>query len=187
MTAREGAPTEAPTDESAEAPNDALTAAPPDGCADMGTDGGAANGADVRDGKAPAGVAPWMAGGALFPGAKKGDGVRALVAGEFWRRLTAKCLVVAVKPDVRAWFGPELLGEARSNGGDIAVHSARSWAERHAADAGLRAPAGLFLSFAHYNAANQTTARSDGTGLLRDWGSYRNTIHLGMGAGMSRK
>ena len=28
------------------------------------------------DGKAPAAIAPWMAGGALFPGAKKGDGVR---------------------------------------------------------------------------------------------------------------
>ena len=31
----------------------------------------------LAEGRAPAGIAPWMAGGALFPGAKKGDGARA--------------------------------------------------------------------------------------------------------------
>ncbi len=45
----------------------------------------------------------------------------------------------------------------------------------------LRAPKGWFMSFNQYNALNQAVSYSNGTGLLADWGTYRNTMHSAMG------
>jgi hypothetical protein len=45
--------------------------------------------------------------------------------------------------------------------------------------AGLRTPRGNFLTFESYHRANQPVAVLDGRGLLKDWGSYRETMTLG--------
>ena len=45
-----------------------------------------------------------------------------------------------------------------------------------------RPPKGNLLSFNHYHKDNQHTVNSDGTGDMKDWTSYRQTLHWGLSA-----
>ena len=87
-------------------------------------------------GRACAAIAPYLAGGTLFAGAKADGGVRPLAAGEMLRRLTSRCLLSAQQEQIRTAFGPHHIGDALPFGGEIGVHVARAWHHRCAASTG---------------------------------------------------
>lgn len=85
----------------------------------------------LAQGHACPAVAPSLAGASLVALPKPAGGVRPIAVGEILRRLTAKCLMEAVRADARQHFAPAQLGVAIPGGAEAAVHTARAWYDRH--------------------------------------------------------
>ena len=85
----------------------------------------------LAQGRAPAAVAPVLAGAGLVALPKPTGGVRPIAVGEVLRRLTGKCLMAMVKEDARAYFWPAQVGVAVPGGAEKAIHSVRAWVHRH--------------------------------------------------------
>ena len=90
----------------------------------------------LAQGQACAAVAPCLAGASLVALPKPNGGVRPIAVGEILRRLTAKCLMEAVRDEARQHFAPVQLGAATAGGAEAAVHTARAWHERNAGHTG---------------------------------------------------
>ena len=90
----------------------------------------------LAQGQACAAVAPSLAGASLVALPKPNGGVRPIAVGEILRRLTAKCLMEAVRDEARQHFAPVQLGVATAGGAEAAVHTARAWHERNAGHTG---------------------------------------------------
>ncbi|CAE8721897.1 unnamed protein product [Polarella glacialis] len=65
---------------------------------------------------------------------KATGGVRPIAIGEVLRRIVGKCLCASVKEEAKRFFHPSQVGVACPAGIDAAVHSARAWKNRSAAD-----------------------------------------------------
>ena len=85
----------------------------------------------LAQGQACPAVAPSLAGASLVALPKPTGGVRPIAVGEILRRLTAKCLMEAVRDDARQHFAPVQLGVAIPGGAEAAVHTARAWYDRN--------------------------------------------------------
>ena len=85
----------------------------------------------LAQGQACPAVAPSLAGASLVALPKPTGGVRPIAVGEILRRLTAKCLMEAVRDDARQHFAPVQLGAAIPGGAEAAVHTARAWYDRN--------------------------------------------------------
>ncbi|CAE7388821.1 unnamed protein product [Symbiodinium natans] len=86
----------------------------------------------LAQGRAPAFVAPVLAGAGLVALPKPSGGVRPIAVGELLRRLTGKCLMALVQDDARTHFWPAQVGVAVKGGAEKAIHTVRAWAKRHA-------------------------------------------------------
>ena len=107
----------------------------------------------LAQGRAPSSVAPVLAGAGLVALPKPGGGARPIAIGEILRRLTGKCLLQLVRDDARAFFWPAQVGVAVPGGAEVAIHTVRSWAERHA---GSRAKVLVKLDFRNaFNSINR--------------------------------
>ena len=106
-----------------------------DACVAGGGDSFMAQLADVvnlmAQGRAPATIAPVLAGAGLVALPKPAGGVRPIAVGELLRRLTGKCLMAVVKDEARAFFWPAQVGVAVKGGAEKAVHAVRAWSARH--------------------------------------------------------
>lgn len=86
----------------------------------------------LAQGQACPAAAAAFAGARLIALPKPNGGVRPIAIGETLRRLTAKCLLGEVRQRAREYFWPAQVGVAVPGGGEVAVHTTRSWVERHA-------------------------------------------------------
>ena len=86
----------------------------------------------LAQGRAPAAVAPVLAGASLVALPKPAGGVRPIAVGELLRRLTGKCLMATVKDEAWSFFWPAQVGVAVKGGAEKAVHAVRAWSYRHA-------------------------------------------------------
>ena len=66
----------------------------------------------LAQGRAPASIAPVLAGAGLVALAKPAGGLRPIAVGELLRRLTGKCLMTLVREEARAFFWPAQVGVA---------------------------------------------------------------------------
>ena len=78
-------------------------------------------------GGAPAETAPHLAGARFVALLEPNGRPRPIAVGEVFRRLTAKCLCAAVRPEARDYLWPLLSGVAVPLGMECAVHSVRRW------------------------------------------------------------
>ena len=89
----------------------------------------------LAQGQACPAAAAAFAGASLIALPKPNGGVRSIAIGETLRRLIAKCLLGEVRQRAREYFWPAQVGVAVPGGGEVAVHTTRSWVERHARQA----------------------------------------------------
>ena len=89
----------------------------------------------LAQGRAPSFVAPVLAGAGLVALPKPSGGVRPIAVGEILRRLTGKCLMSLVQQQARTYFWPAQVGVAVKGGAEKAVHTVRTWTQRHAGSA----------------------------------------------------
>ena len=83
-------------------------------------------------GRAPAEVAVFLAGGNLTALKKPAPGdIRPIAVGESIRRLTGKCLCVALKEKAASFFEPSQFGVACPNGAEKVIHGLRACIDKH--------------------------------------------------------
>ena len=83
-------------------------------------------------GRAPAEVAVFLAGGNLTALNKPAPGdIRPIAVGESIRRLTRKCLCVALKDKAASFFEPSQFGVACPNGAEKVIHGLRACMDKH--------------------------------------------------------
>ena len=83
-------------------------------------------------GRAPAEVAVFLAGGNLTALNKPAPGdIRPIAVGESIRRLTGKCLCVALKDKAASFFEPSQFGVACPNGAEKVIHGLRACMDKH--------------------------------------------------------
>eukprot|EP00731_Ephydatia_muelleri_P021902 Em0014g493a len=81
---------------------------------------------------APAEVAVFLAGGNLTALKKPAPGdIRPIAVGESIRRLTGKCLCVALKEKAASFFEPSQFGVACPNGAEKVIHGLRACIDKH--------------------------------------------------------
>ena len=85
-------------------------------------------------GDAPPAVRHLLSGASLVALPKAEGGLRPIAVGETLRRVVGKCLLTGVKEDMRSRLEPLQVGVGTPRGAEAAVHAARQWTERHAAD-----------------------------------------------------
>ena len=85
----------------------------------------------LAHGRAPAHLAPILAGAGLVALPKPSGGVRRIAVGEIVRRLTAKCLMSLVREEAGQFFWPCQVGVATPNGAEAAIHTVRAWTRRN--------------------------------------------------------
>ena len=88
----------------------------------------------LAQGRAPAALAPHLAGATLHALRKKDDTLRPIAIGECMRRLTAKTLCAASKEQASQLLWPLQIGVAMPLGTEVGLRTARQWMERHSAD-----------------------------------------------------
>jgi hypothetical protein len=76
-------------------------------------------------GKAPAEVAPFIAGAPLMALNKPDGGLRPIAIGETIRRLVSKCCCESTSEDAKQIFGSLQVGVATQGGGEAAIHAVR--------------------------------------------------------------
>ena len=76
-------------------------------------------------------LVPFLAGANLTALPKKDEGIRPVVVGEVWRRLTAKCLCNVYKEQACSFFFPLQIGVGQTLGTEIGLETARQWFERN--------------------------------------------------------
>ena len=81
----------------------------------------------LAQGRACASVAPLLAGAGLVALPKP-----SVAVGELLRRLTAKCLMHAVRTEARSYLWPAQAGVAVKGGAEAAIHALCAWVGRHA-------------------------------------------------------
>ena len=87
---------------------------------------------DLVSGRAPAEVAVFLAGGNLTALNKPAPGdIRPIAVGESIRRLTGKCLCVALKEKAASFFEPSQFGVACPNGAEKVIHGLRACMDKH--------------------------------------------------------
>ena len=71
-------------------------------------------------------LAPYLAGGNLFAALKKQGGHRPIAVGEFFRRLTSKCIGKKATIDTAPYLAPLQLGVGVRGGAEAAIHAANA-------------------------------------------------------------
>ena len=92
----------------------------------------------LADGRAPIGIAKFLAGGSLTALMKNEEGspldIRQIVVGETLRRLTGKCLCIISRAKASEFFDPFQLGVAYPAGAEKLVHGFRRCISEHWGD-----------------------------------------------------
>ena len=88
----------------------------------------------LAKGRAPASIAPFLAGASLTALPKKDASVRPVAVGETLRRLVSKCLCREYQDQAREFFFPLQIGVAHPLGTEIGLQTARQWCERNASN-----------------------------------------------------
>ena len=85
----------------------------------------------VASGRAPQGVAPWLAGATLTALPKKDGSVRPIAVGETLRRLTGS-LCKEHQDQAKGLLFPLQISVAQPFGAEVGLQTARQWCERNA-------------------------------------------------------